>query len=217
MNYEMSKWVKRNYGWMIVVILGMVPFILMSKLISVDFTQSGKEMFLFSNPDGFKGNQNITPLGFMMHLSGEFALRWFTAVLTCTPFVILFGATKNLFVRQAMGITCFVYSLLHFSVFLIDQGMVATFSEVNYILGLAGLMILLPLAITSNKKSMHHLKATWKKIQKWVYPAFILSILHVALLDKNYMVYLIIVVIGVVLRIPIIRTNVIGFRQRVFR
>ena len=72
-----------------------------------------------------------------------------TAVLTCTPFFILFGIS-NLFVRQAMGISTAVWSFLHFIIFIWAEGFLETFTQVNYVAAFIATLILIPLFFTSN-------------------------------------------------------------------
>ena len=86
---------KNNYGWLIVAIIATLPLI---PLLRIGLNDS---------------NSNVDML---YHISGEFAIRWMTAVLTLTPFYIIFGIT-NLFVRQAIGIATAVWSFIHFIIF----------------------------------------------------------------------------------------------------
>lgn len=183
---------KKNYGWMIVAILALLPLIPLSK-------------FMFS-----EGEDNVEML---YHISGEFAIRWMTAVLTLTPFYILFGVS-NLFVRQAMGIAAAVWSILHFIIFLVKDGFLETFTQANYIAGFIATVILVPLLMTSNRKSMRKLKSNWKKLQRMAYIVIILSLLHVALLEKNWIIYAIVVMIGFIIRYPLVKENIIKLRKR---
>ncbi|WP_452232232.1 ferric reductase-like transmembrane domain-containing protein [Lacinutrix sp. MEBiC02595] len=148
----------------------------------------------------------------LYHVSGEFAIRWMTAVLTCTPFFILFGIS-NLFVRQAMGIATAVWSLLHFIIFIAAEGFLETFTQVNYIAGFIAILILIPLLFTSNRKSMKRLKKNWKKLQSYSYAAILLTLIHVAILDKTWIIYAVIVGLGFILRIPFVKNKVIKFRS----
>ncbi|WP_452229999.1 ferric reductase-like transmembrane domain-containing protein [Lacinutrix sp. MEBiC02404] len=128
-------------------------------------------------------------------------------------FFILFGI-NNLFVRQAMGIATPVWSFLHFIIFIVAEGFMETFTQVNYVAGFIAILIMIPLFFTSNRKSMKRLKRNWKKLQSFSYAAIFLSLLHVALLDKTWLIYAIIVGIGFLLRIPIVKDKLIGFRQK---
>ena len=130
---------KRNYGWVLVAILAIFPLFILGNMVQVDFS-NGFSMTLIEGT----GGEGKTPLEMVYHISGEFAIRWMTAVLTCTPFFILFGV-NNLFVRQAMGIATAVWSFLHFILFIWAEGFVETFTQVNYIAGFIAILILIPI------------------------------------------------------------------------
>ncbi len=193
--------IKKNYGWMIVALLALLPFIPLSSILNTAVTE------------GIASKAGENAIGMLYHISGEFAIRWMTAVLTCTPFFILFGV-HNLFVRQAMGIATAVWSLLHFIIFIIAEGFLETFGQFNYIAGFIAVLILIPLFFTSNRKSMKRLKTKWKKLQSFSYIAIFLSLLHVVLLEKTWLIYAIILGVGFLIRIPIVKDKLIGFRQK---
>lgn len=197
--------IKKNFGWMIVAILAVLPLMVVSSMIQFDFT-NGFSLAVTS------ADENRTTLEMLYHVTGEFAIRWMTAVLTLTPVYIIFGIT-NLFVRQAMGIATAVWSLLHFVIFNWKEGFIETFTQFNYILGFIAILILIPLLFTSNRKSMKKLKKNWKKLQSLAYVAIFLSLFHVAILDKTWLIYTIIVGIGFVIRIPFIKEKFIVFRK----
>ncbi|MDF4203083.1 ferric reductase-like transmembrane domain-containing protein [Maribacter sp. SA7] len=199
---------KKNYGWMIVAVLAIIPLFILSSMFKID-TTNGIALSLVENG----GKEGMSTLEMLYHISGEFAIRWMTAVLTCTPFFILFGV-NNLFVRQAMGIAAAVWSLLHFVIFIWAEGFLETFTQVNYVAGFIAVLILIPLLFTSNRKWMKKLKRTWKKLQSWAYAAIILSLLHVAILEKTWLVYAIIVGIGFIIRIPFIKEKLIALRTK---
>ncbi|KAA3624430.1 MAG: ferric reductase [Flavobacterium sp.] len=201
------KFLKGNYGWMLVAILAILPLFVIFSMVQIDVT-NGLSITLIEGA----GSEGMTTLEMMYHVSGEFAIRWMTAVLTCTPFFILFGIS-NLFVRQAMGIATAVWSLLHFVIFLFAEGFLETFTQVNYVAGFVAVLIVIPLMITSNRRSMKKLKSKWKKLQSFSYAAIFLSLLHVALLDKTWVIYAVIVGIGFVIRIPYIKDRIIRFRK----
>ncbi|WP_282111583.1 ferric reductase-like transmembrane domain-containing protein [Maribacter stanieri] len=198
---------KKNYGWMIVAILAILPLFILSNMFKIDMT-NGFHLSLVDN----SGKEGLSTLEMLYHITGEFAIRWMTAVLTCTPFFILFGVT-NLFVRQAMGIATAVWSLLHFIIFIWAEGFLETFTQVNYVAGFIAVLILIPLLFTSNRKWMKKLKATWKKLQSWAYAAIVLSLLHVAILEKTWIIYAVIVGLGFIIRIPVIKDKFINRRK----
>ncbi len=202
------KFVKKNYGWILVAILAMLPMLIVFKMLNIDFS-NGLAITLVEGA----GGEGRSTLDMLYHMTGEFAIRWMTAVLTCTPFFILFGVT-NLFVRQAMGIATAVWSFLHFIFFIAAEGFGESFTQVNYVFGFIAVLILIPLFFTSNRKSMKWLKLTWKKMQSLSYAAIILSLAHVAILEKTWAIYAIIVGLGFILRIPAIKNRILTFRMQ---
>ncbi|WP_047245523.1 ferric reductase [Maribacter thermophilus] len=200
--------IKRNYGWIIVVILACLPLIPLLNMLQIDFS-NGISVSLTESA----GNNGRTTAEMMYHVSGEFAIRWMTAVLTLTPWFILFGTT-NLFVRQAMGIATAVWSFLHFIIFVWIEGFLETFTEVNYIAGFIAVLIIIPLFLTSNRKSMKRLKTNWKKLQSFSYAVIFLSLLHVAILEKTWLIYALIVGIGFIVRLPFVKERIIAFRNK---
>lgn len=199
---------KKNYGWIIVTILASLPLLVVLRMINIDFS-NGIALSFAENTVG----EGRTTVEMLYHVSGEFAIRWMTAVLTCTPFFILFGV-NNLFVRQAMGIATAVWSLIHFIIFIAAEGFLESFTQVNYIAGFIAVLILIPLFFTSNRKSMKKLKRNWKKLQSLAYVAIFLSLLHVAILDKTWIVYAVIVGLGFIIRVPIVKEKLIAIRQK---
>lgn len=201
--------IKKNYGWLIVVILAVLPLFIILKMVNVDLINN-----IINVPIEDVDSETKSTIGMLYHITGEFAIRWMTAVLTCTPFFILFGVT-NLFVRQAMGIATAIWSFLHFIFFVLAEGFFETFTQVNYFVGLIAVLILIPLFFTSNRKSMKILKNNWKKLQSYAYVAIFLSLLHVAILDKTWIIYAIIVGLGFALRIPLVKRGIFSFRKKI--
>ncbi|KAA5823792.1 ferric reductase [Algibacter amylolyticus] len=199
---------KRNYGWVTVSLLAVLPLLAIIKMVNLDFS-NGISISLIEKAT----SEGKTTLEMLYHISGEFAIRWMTAVLTLTPFYILFGV-NNLFVRQAMGIATAIWSLLHFTIFVIAEGLLETFTQFNYLAGFIAILILIPLLFTSNRKSMKKLKKRWKKLQSFAYLAIFLSLVHVAILDKTWIIYAVIVGLGFVIRIPTIKEKLIERRLK---
>ena len=201
------KFLKRNYGWIIVTILAFLPLLAIFNMLQINFTNG----FSITLIEGV-GGEGKTTLEMLYHVSGEFAIRWMTAVLTCTPFFILFGVS-NLYVRQAMGIATAVWSFLHFIIFIWAEGLLETFTQVNYVAGFIAVLILIPLFITSNRKSMKLLKGNWKKLQSLSYIAIFLSLVHIAILEKTWLIYAVIAGVGFIIRIPAIKNRFITIRK----
>ncbi|WP_024480447.1 ferric reductase-like transmembrane domain-containing protein [Cellulophaga baltica] len=202
------RFIKKNYGWFIVTVLAILPLFILANFLEVEYA-SGFAVSLKESAE----NSDQSTIELLYHISGEFAIRWMTAVLSCTPFFILFGVT-NLYVRQAMGIATAIWSIIHFIIFCAAEGFLETFTQVNYMAGFLAVLLLVPLLVTSNRKAMRRLKSKWKKLQSLDYIIILLSILHVAILDKTWIIYAIIVGLGFILRIPLIKASIIAFRKR---
>jgi len=60
------------------------------------------------------------------------------------------------------------------------------FIEIGVLAGWIAFIIWIPLAITSNNKSVKRLKKKWKSIQIWTYPAAIFVVLHWGLIHNHW-------------------------------
>lgn len=201
----MKDFIKKNYGWLIVSAIAIGQLGILISLI--DFSDG--ITFLPSNewPD-------MSGPDFMVKITGEIAMRWLVAVLLATPVAILTSLNSTL-ARQAMGISAAVFSFLHFIAFVMNEGFSTTFSENNFIAGFVATIILIPLFLTSNRKSMRVLKKNWKKIQQFSYAAVVLAIIHLAAIEDIWIAYAAVVGIGFIMRIKPVKEKIIAQRIKV--
>ncbi|WP_423128459.1 ferric reductase-like transmembrane domain-containing protein [Gaoshiqia sp. Z1-71] len=213
-------WIRKNGGWMTVVIIGLLPFIGVMDIFNIDFSGSGESWIsikTFTVPARRAGElpREVSGAHIAVKETGEWAIRWLVFVLSLTPFSILTGIKSRLYVRQAAGIIAFVYAGFHLVFFCIDRSLIETFKEFGYIMGFVATLIMLVLAVTSNRKSMKFLRKTWKKIHQTAYLAGLLAVLHVALLKHgDWIPYVIILVAGFLLRLSIVRQAISKLRIR---
>lgn len=213
-------WIKKNWGWITVVIIGLLPLTEVMRMINIDFSGSAESwisMDSFTMPGRRPGElpREVSGAHLAVKETGEWAIRWIVIVLSLTPFSILTGKKPSLWVRQAAGITAFAYAAFHFIFFCIDKGLMETFEEVGFILGLIATLVMLVLAITSNTRSMKYLRKSWKKLHRFAYLAGILAVLHVALLEHgDWIPYLVILATGFLLRLHFIKKEISKFRIR---
>ena len=87
--------------------------------------------------------------------------------------------------RRMFGLFAFFYALLHFSVYLLlDQAgkLRAIGHDIvkrPYItLGMLGLLLLIPLALTSTAKAQRRLGRRWTRLHRLVYPVALLGVWH---------------------------------------
>jgi len=213
-------WIKKNWGWVTVIIIGLLPLVGVLKMINLDFSGSAETWFSmdsFTMPGRRLGElpKVVTGAGRAVKETGEWAIRWIVIILSLTPFSILTGKKPSLSVRQAAGITAFTYAGLHFLFFCVDKGWLETFKEFGSVLGLIATLVMMVLAITSNTRSMKFLRKKWKKLHRLAYLAGVLAILHVALLEHgDWIPYLIILIIGFLLRSTFIKQSISNRRTR---
>lgn len=181
--------------------------------------------------DIWQGNMAllINPFQDVTFRTGKAALILLLLSLAVTPVNTVFGWRQVIPLRKPLGLYAFMYGLLHFAIFVVDNGYVsgsidlyavyaATFEKRFALVGFAALMILLPLALTSNRWAMRQLKKNWKRLHRLVYLAGILVIIHFVWLVKSDirepLVYGAILAILLVLRIPPVRRSVANWRSR---
>ena len=129
----------------------------------------------------------------MLHPTGEWAARLMIFAMVLSPLVSLLGPKPwlNWLVqrRRALGVAAFAYSVLHLLFYLIDMGnlddILAEFWALGIWTGWAAMLLFVPLAVTSNDASMRKLKAGWKQLQRLVYPAAVLVLVHWIFIHNN--------------------------------
>lgn len=129
----------------------------------------------------------------MLHPTGEWAARLMIFAMVLSPLVSLLGPKPwlNWLVqrRRALGVAAFAYSVLHLVFYLIDMGnledILAEFWALGIWTGWAAMLLIVPLALTSNDASMRRLKAGWKRLQRLVYPAAVLVLVHWIFIHNN--------------------------------
>lgn len=157
------------------------------------------------------GKIGADPINKLEREYGAMAIKVIIAGLLVTPLRKYAGLNLLKF-RRAIGVTAFFLVLAHFTVWaLLDVG---TFARVwadivkrPYVtFGMGALVLLLPLAVTSNNLSIRKLGgAAWRKLHKLVYPAAILAGVHYLWLVKGWqtkpMLYLAIILLLLATRI----------------
>ena len=136
---------------------------------------------------GIFGGIGADPVRAFEHLLGLWAFRFLCLGLAVTPLRDLFGMNLIAY-RRALGLLAFYYVLAHFAVYLtLDRGLILSsiagdiLKRPYIMLGMAGLIMLIPLALTSNQWSIRRLGPRWNKLHKLTYPILLVAILHYAL------------------------------------
>lgn len=122
----------------------------------------------------------------LLHPTGEFAARFMILAMMITPLRMLFAQQRwPIWLarrRRYLGVAAFAYAALHTLLYIVDmrslQLMLDEFFALGIWTGWAAFAIFLPLALTSNNTSQRLLRSWWKPLQRWVYAAAVLTLLH---------------------------------------
>lgn len=117
---------------------------------------------------------------------GDWTLRFLCLTLAVTPLRQLTGWHALARLRRMLGLFTFFYALLHFLAYAwLDMGLdlpaiVVDIAKRPFILvGSAGLLLMLPLALTSFNRAIRALGAKrWQALHKAVYAVALLGLLH---------------------------------------
>lgn len=122
---------------------------------------------------------------------GRIAYLYWSGVLSCwllivtmmvTPLQQLLGPLPWLRRRRRyLGVASFGYAALHLGVWLMGARwgeLIRSFSRIEILTGWIALAVFVPLAASSFDKAVRVLGPRWKTLQRWVYPAAVLTLIH---------------------------------------
>ena len=125
------------------------------------------------------------PIETLLHELGRWGLKILLLTLTITPLRRWTGWSWLVRFRRMLGLFAFFYIVLHFlSYAILDQGLdvfaiIEDIVKRPYItLGMAGLLLLIPLAVTSTKGMMRRLGRRWQKLHRLIYVIAIMAVWH---------------------------------------
>lgn len=119
------------------------------------------------------------------HVLGRTALNLLLITLAITPLRILTGFNQLVRFRRLLGLFAFFYVCLHLAAFVVldlqfDWSLI--FAEIAlrpYLtLGMLGVLLLIPLAVTSTRGWQRRLGRNWTKLHRLIYPIAILAVWH---------------------------------------
>jgi len=161
----------------------------------------------------FTENLGANPVEYLLHELGAWSLRFILLTLLMTPLRRFSGWSWPLKVRRMIGLFAFFYVCLHLLVY---AGLDLEFNwpfltedvlERPYItIGFLAWLLLIPLAVTSNRVMIRKLGKRWKSLHKLVYLVASLGIIHFFWLVKKDLreplIYLAIFIVLMLFRIP---------------
>lgn len=125
------------------------------------------------------------PVREMLHATGKTALNLLMITLLISPLRAVTGQSLWQRPRRMLGLFSFTYALLHFLIYTgleLDLDFSDLAREISrrpfIIIGMAALLAMLPLAITSTDRMMRRLGRRWQKLHQLVYPIALLAIWH---------------------------------------
>lgn len=163
------------------------------------------------------GNLSANPIQASTILTGRTAIYLLLISLFCTPLLNMLNLNMFISVRKTTGLFAFYYSFAHFIIFsVVDYQLnfswiLPEIKQKHFLkIGLAALIFLVPLAITSIQSIQKKLGLLWwKRIHKLVYLITALIMIHISLASKGDFIDPIILIsfflIALLLRLPPLR------------
>lgn len=208
----MRAWTSRNlidsdYSAFMKAVIFLVALIPLDRLIWLGFT------------DGLGAN----PIEFITRSTGTWALVFLCLTLSMTPLRLITHSTVWIRYRRMLGLFSFFYACLHFGIWLwLDQNfdlidMLKDVVKRPFItMGFTSLVLLTPLALTSNHWAQRKLGRSWSKLHYLVYVIACTAILHYwwHKASKNDLdtvsIYAVILLVLLCFRIPYIRNRLLS-------
>ncbi|MEP4195017.1 MAG: protein-methionine-sulfoxide reductase heme-binding subunit MsrQ [Aliishimia sp.] len=139
---------------------------------------------------GVTGGLGREPISALEHELGELALKLLIIGLCITP-MRRFLKINLLRFRRAIGLLSFTYVVLHLLVWavldvqIVSQIWTDILKRPYITVGMGSLLLLLPLAVTSNQRLIRRMGASaWQKLHMLVYPAVFLGGIHFVMVQK---------------------------------
>ncbi len=135
--------------------------------------------------DAYTGALGANPIQRATLQTGLLTLVLLVLSLACTPLRLLSKWTWPARIRKTLGLLGFFYAVLHFIIYLFDHGFSLSdmlddvFKRPFITAGFTALLLLIPLALTSNKAAIKRLGfKRWTNLHKLAYFATSLGVLH---------------------------------------
>ena len=149
---------------------------------------------------------------------GTIAMWFFAAMLACTPFKTAFNWRRPLGMKKALALYAFAYTFIHMAGFFAAYDFsthafaAEALTSATMISGGLALLLMVPLAITSNKWSMKTMGRKWKTLHKLTYLIALLTVAHLFIVGDGgalaiaYLVFL-------AMRLPPVKRRITDMRK----
>ncbi len=142
---------------------------------------------------GFQGDLTANPVEYIEHNTGDWTIRFLLITLSVTPLRKIFTQPLLTRYRRMLGLFSFFYVCVHMLMYLTFDQMfdpAAIWADVvkrPYItVGTAGLLMLIPLAVTSTAAMVRRLgPKRWQLLHRLIYFATLAGIIHFYWLVKS--------------------------------
>ncbi len=141
--------------------------------------------------DFFHDGLGANPLEALTRRLGEWALRFLLLTLSMTPLRKMLQQVWPIRLRRMLGLYTFFYATLHllcylwFDQFFAWREIAEDITKRPFITaGMAGWLLMVPLAVTSSRKMIRRLGRHWKTLHQMIYIISILVVSHYFLLVK---------------------------------
>ena len=135
--------------------------------------------------DALTGRLAAEPIKDLTHRTGTWGITFITATLAVTPLRRATGWNRLGSYRRMLGLFAFTYLALHFLVYLVlDQffdwrTIVTDIGKRPYItVGFTGLMLMVPLAVTSTRGWVRRLGKRWVPLHALIYVVALAGVVH---------------------------------------
>lgn len=169
----------RRYVKPVVVVALLLPWFWLGYLVYLETLQTGSGL-------------GADPVEGLLHYLGEWSMIVLLCAFSVTPLSRQFMWPALIRSRRLIGLFAFSFVLVHsvvFAIFYAELQLQILLREVlerPYItLGMASLMILSLLSLTSTRGWQRRLGKSWKRLHQWVYLAVPLALLHLLWLRKD--------------------------------
>ena len=147
--------------------------------------------------DAWNHRLGANPIEYFLRATGVMTLVFVLATMLITPIRKWFGWNQLIKYRRIVGLFAFFYGLIHFTTYIVFDrsldiaGTVADVIQRPFIaLGMAALLMMVPLAVTSTNAMVKRLGGKrWQMLHRLIYLTAIAGVIHVWMIVKSDVFY----------------------------